>query len=179
MSEKSRFTNLKIRLRSTLPEKDMVWPMLKTIGKSQIAKIPGFALEAIATPLLYEELKENPNIVPIGLLGLAIFSLGSMIVAARSLQVGKYNTSVTSTSVNAIINFFAPNHKQANAYIAEIANELIGITVGRNPVAWWSNTESYLNNDINWSIANRISTLPRGLLNLYWNIHSLHNQPKK
>lgn len=118
-------------------------------GVSLLAKTPEYFMQGVGTAFLYEYLKNNLDLVPLGITAYGIYTAVSMIIGANTLQKKGFNASVKNTVIFRGLNSNFPEHKQVNSYISETIGVIIGV-LGLNiinPVSVSSNTIALITGD--------------------------------
>lgn len=139
---------MKDRIRHFIPDKKDLAPMGLAFGGNLLAKIPEYFIQGVGTAFLYDKLKENPDLVPIGIAAYGIYTAVSMIVGANTLRKRGFNTAIKNSIFFRGLNSFFPYHENINSYLAETMgaiSDILGLNI--NPVSMSSNALALMTDD--------------------------------
>ncbi len=168
---------MKDKIRHFIPDKKDFVPMGLAFGVSLLAKIPEYFAQGVGTAILYEKLKESPDLVPLGIAAYGIYTAVSMIVGANTLRKRGFNAAVKNTIFFRGLNALFPEHKYVNSYFAETmgaVSDFLGLNI--NPVSMSSNAITLITGDPLIAISHRfIAATVSGSVGLSINLKLLKN----
>lgn len=152
---------MKDKIRHFIPDKKDLVPMGLAFGVSLLANIPEYFAQGVGTAILYEKLKESPDLVSLGIAAYGIYTGVSMIIGANTLRKRGFNAAIKKYLFFRGLNFLFPEHENINSYLAETmgtVSDILGINI--NPVSMSSNAITLIIGDPLVAISQRFIAVP-------------------
>ena len=158
------------KVKSAFPKKQDVIPIVTAMAIAQLGKLPEYAIQGATTVAFYEVFKNEPGLVPLGLVMYGLFSAAEFAVGYRNLLLLGGHAGIKSSSLMVAMNLISPGHRRFNAFMAETGNTLVNIIGVTNPVGFLSDIAALLSSDLSVVFAHRSSVVVSGVIGLVTNI---------
>ncbi len=129
MLEKIR---LKDRLHAVIPKKEEMIPFLSSFAIALLAKVPLTAYNTAGTLIILEQLKDHPDLVPLGLTAYGIFTILSAALDYKVMKKRRASASAKANTLYRGFTFLLPGRHGLNTALAEISTAAMTV-VGINP----------------------------------------------
>ncbi|MBI4225878.1 hypothetical protein HY612_02085 [Candidatus Roizmanbacteria bacterium] len=161
------------RIKVAIPKRGEWTPFLGSFGVALLGKLPLSAANSAGTVLISEKMKENPELVPLGIAAYALFSLASAGLDYYVLRRDKVGGSAKANTLYRGLTFAFPQRHEFNAIAAEIGTVLMNVVgINPDPTAPISSIVSILTGDPTIALAQRVSDITISLVaQLPYNIY--------
>ena len=166
---------LKERIKAAWPKKEEMLPFLGSFGIALLSKAPLVATNTAGMLLISDQMREYPQLIPLGITAYAIFNL-----ASSSLDYAdRVSASAKANTLYRVMTFLFPENHRFNAVTSEIGTIAMNI-IGINPdlTAPASTVLSLVTGDPIYAVSQRISDMAVSLATLVpYNIY-LYNKKR-
>ncbi|MBI3620462.1 hypothetical protein HY214_04975 [Candidatus Roizmanbacteria bacterium] len=157
--------NIRERIKSTLLKKDERAPFIGSFAVALLSKAPLAAVNTAGIVFLSEKMRENSDLVPLGITAFALFSLASAGLDYLVLKRDRVAGSAKANTLYRGLTFLFPNRHEFNAAVAEIGATLMTVVgINPDPTAPASTIMSIITGDPTIAVAQRISDMAISLV---------------
>ncbi len=150
--------NLRERLIATVPSKEQMKPFLGSFGLALLGKVPATLVNTGGMLFFADKMKDNPDLIPIGLMVYGALSLGSTILDYAVLRRDQVAASAKANTIYRALTFAFPQSHEFNSATAQVGTvimDLVGISP--DPTALYSTLMSLVTGDPIIMLAQRLS----------------------
>jgi len=170
---------LKERIKAAWPKKEEMLPFLGSFGIALLSKAPLVATNTAGMLLISDQMREYPQLIPLGITAYAIFNLASSSLDYAVLKRDRVSASAKANTLYRVMTFLFPENHRFNAVTSEIGTIAMNI-IGINPdlTAPASTVLSLVTGDPIYAVSQRISDMAVSLATLVpYNIY-LYNKKR-
>ena len=148
------------RLRRALPDRQNRVPFVASYAVALLNKVPQMAINTAGTVFIVERIKENPDLIPLGIAAYAILNGAACAFDGFILNRDGVSGSAKANTVNLGLSVVLPNRRSLNAVLSEAAvyaMNIIGVSPDLSAPA--TSVMSFLTGDPTYVVAQRLSAL--------------------
>lgn len=157
--------NIGERIKTAWPKRKEWVPFLGSFGVALLGKVPLAAANTAGIVFLSEKMKENSDLVPLGIAAFALFSVASAGLDYLVLRRDRVAGSAKANTLYRGLTFLFPHHHEFNAAAAEIGTVLMTtVGISPDPTAPVSTVMSVITGDPTIVVAQRVSDMAINLV---------------
>lgn len=148
------------RIKMAAPSKKELLPFLGSFGVALLSKIPLTAANTAGTLIVGEKLKDNPDLIALGIVAYALFNAASAYLDYLVLKRDRVSGSAKANTLYRGLTFVFPHSHKFNSVMAEIGTAAMNaIGINPDPTAPVSSIVSIMTGDPTIVIGQRVSDM--------------------